>query len=112
MPDFALAGRTNTRDPIELMNEFILSNSGAKNVTIACLTESFRDRITKVFFDYGITSQEITKFSDTHNVKRGKAAICVLPMHFGFYTSDTMLIGEQAIFGEKVLRKKIKVSIL
>lgn len=106
MPDFALAGRTNTRDPIELMNEFILSNSGAKNVTIACLTESFRDRITKVFFDYGITSQEIAKFSDTHNVKRGKAAICVLPMHFGFYTSDTMLIGEQAIFGEKVLRKK------
>ncbi|MBP7709795.1 MAG: transcription-repair coupling factor [Rickettsiales bacterium] len=106
VPDFALAGRTNTRDPIELMNEFILANSAARNVTIACLTESFRDRITKVFFDYGITSQEIKNFSDTHNVKRGKASICVLPTHFGFYTSDTIFIGEQAIFGEKILRKK------
>jgi transcription-repair coupling factor (superfamily II helicase) len=75
-------------------------------VTIACLTESFRERIEKVFFDYGITTQEIKNFSDTHNVKRGKASICVLPTHFGFYTSDTIFIGEQAIFGEKILRKK------
>lgn len=107
-PDFALAGRTNQKDPIDLMNEFILQNSDKKtsHVAIACLTESFKDRITKIFLDYGIAAQEIKEFDELKNVKAGKASIFVLPSKFGFYTSDLMLIGEQAIFGEKVIRKK------
>ncbi len=140
VPDFALAGRTNQKDPIELMREFILGISppdkggrgvsgdefgllcselalanpptplvrgaGPNNIVVACLTAAFCDRISKIFPDYGIATQTIEKFSDTHNVKSGKAAISVLPLHFGFYTSDVMLIGEQAIFGEKIIRKK------
>lgn len=102
VPDFALAGRTNQRDPIDLMKEFISetrdkrsekphslvtpSNNGAY---IACLSESFRERILKILPDYQI-----------------KWPTIVLPMHFGFYTSDFAIIGEQAIFGEKLLRKK------
>ena len=106
VPDFALAGRTNQKDPIELMRDFVHANSALKNISIACLTTAFCDRVNKIFPDYGISTQEIEKFSDTHNVKSGKASICVLPLHFGFYTSDLMMIGEQAIFGEKIIRKK------
>jgi transcription-repair coupling factor (superfamily II helicase)/very-short-patch-repair endonuclease len=133
VPDFALAGRTNQRDPIDLMKEFFsrprdkhgvtnerephpsipLTNASSALVTpssplanspsslsplvtpsndgvyIACLSESFRERIVKILPDYQI-----------------KCPTIVLPMHFGFYTSDFAIIGEQAIFGEKVLRKK------
>ncbi len=110
IPDFALAGRTNQRDPIDLMidlmKEFVLANSSAKNISIACLSENFRDRISKIFPDYGIATQEVQNFLEAQKVKNGKAAIFVLPSHFGFYTSDIMLIGEQAIFGEKIIRKK------
>ena len=87
VPDFALAGRTNRKDPIDLLKEFIAPQK--KQVTIACLTEAFRDRITKILPDYNL-----------------KLPTTVLPLHFGFYTSDFMLIGEQAIFGEKIIRKK------
>jgi transcription-repair coupling factor (superfamily II helicase) len=85
IPDFALAGRTNQRDPLDLVKEFI----GNKKTMIACLSESFRERITKILPDYGL-----------------KIPTILLPLHHGFYTSDFMLIGEQAIFGEKVVRKK------
>lgn len=87
IPDFALAGRTNKRDPLDLMQEFV--EPFKKNLTIACLSESFKTRIEKTLPDYNI-----------------KSRMCVLPLHFGFYSSDFALIGEQAIFGEKIVRKK------
>jgi transcription-repair coupling factor (superfamily II helicase) len=139
IPDFALAGRANKKDPIELMKDFIFNKDSLPNfansesfevsnpefkfefsstsrtikaptttskVAIACLTESFKDRISKIFFDYGIASQEAKNFTEIKNIKSGKAAIFVLPTRFGFYTSDLMFIGEQALFGEKIIRKK------
>jgi len=87
VPDFALAGRTNQKDPVDLLKEF--STQSKTKLTIACLTEAFRDRINKIFPDYNF-----------------KCPTVVLPLHFGFYTSDFMLVGEQAIFGEKIIRKK------
>ena len=85
VPDFALAGRTNQKDPFELVKDFV---SNTKTI-IACLTESFRDRIAKILPDYNL-----------------KFPTVLLPLNLGFYTSDFMLIGEQAIFGEKIIRKK------
>ncbi|OFW87573.1 MAG: transcription-repair coupling factor [Alphaproteobacteria bacterium RIFCSPLOWO2_12_FULL_40_11] len=89
IPDFSLAGRTNKRDPFELMKEFT-NPLLPLTTSLAFLTESSKDRIQKLLPDYGI-----------------KCSSIVLPLHFGFYTSDFFLIGEQAIFGEKVIRKKI-----
>lgn len=85
VPDFALAGKTNQKDPLDLVKEF----TAGKKFIIACLTESFKDRIGKILPDYNL-----------------KCPTIVLPLHFGFYNSDMMLIGEQAIFGEKIIRKK------
>ncbi len=85
IPDFALAGKTNQRDPLELVKEY----TSGKKFVIACLTESFKDRISKLLPDYNI-----------------KCPTIVMPLHFGFETSDSMMIGEQAIFGEKIVRKK------
>ncbi|MDX2082570.1 MAG: hypothetical protein SFV53_01090, partial [Rickettsiales bacterium] len=110
IPDFALAGKSNQRDPIDLLQEFILKNSSVKNIVFACLTASFRERISKIFLDYKIATQEINNFSDLHNIKAGKVATCVLQSHFGFYSSDLFFIGEQAIFGEKVIRKKTSAA--
>jgi transcription-repair coupling factor (superfamily II helicase) len=138
-PDFALAGRTNSKDPIELMQNFLtsfakggghtagvdggfniinaepvaLKSPGAarhplfqRGLLVACLSESFKERMRKAFLDYGIACEEITKFEEIKNIKAGKAAIFVMPTHFGFYASDFFLIGEQAIFGEKIIRRK------
>lgn len=104
-PDFALAGRANSQDPINLMKDFIHQNSWQK-IIIACLSQGFKERLSKLLIDYGIASEEISDFTQIKNVKNGKAALCVLPLDHGFYTSDFILIGEQALFGEKIIRKK------
>ena len=109
MPDFALAGRANAKDPIDLMQEFIQSillDAKKQKVVIACLTEGFKDRLVKLLLDFNLSCQEISTFADLHNVAPQKIAICVMPIGLGFVTSDLILIGEQAIFGEKIIRRK------
>lgn len=106
VPDFALAGRANQKDPIELMKDFVASLEKKPKLTFACLSQSFMERIARIFFDYHVPSIEIKNFAELQKATHGKAAISVLPCHFGFYSSDFILVGEQALFGEKVIRKK------
>lgn len=94
VPNFTISAKNHIQDPIELMKEFAF-NIKQKNpkikISVACLTETFKERFEKLMCDYGINFNTTT-----------------LPLNFGFYSSDIMLIGEQAIFGEKVIRKKNK----
>jgi transcription-repair coupling factor (superfamily II helicase) len=109
IPDFSLAGRANAKDPIDLMQEFIqsiITDAKKQKVAIACLSEGFKDRLIKLLLDFNLSCQEISTFADLHNVAPQKIAIFVMPIGLGFITSDLILIGEQAIFGEKVVRKK------
>lgn len=113
IPDFALAGRANKKDPLELLKEFYFANNSAQEnapkakLLIACLTNSFKERLEKLFFDYQIPCIAINNFADLEKVKTGKAALFNMPAHFGFYNSDFFLVGQQALFGEKIARKKI-----
>lgn len=88
IPDFALAGRTNSQDPVELMIDYIKPKSAKK--IIACLNESSQERIKKLCDDFNF-----------------KIDLTILPIDKGFETSDFIMIGEQAIFGEKIIRKKL-----
>jgi transcription-repair coupling factor (superfamily II helicase) len=109
IPDFALAGRANSRDPIDLMQEFIksiITDAKKQKVAIACLTEGFKERLKKLLLDFNLSCEEISNFKDIEKVSPQKIAIFTLPIKFGFITSDLILIGEQALFGEKIVRKK------
>lgn len=88
VPDFALAGRTNARDPLELLQEFLAGHKN-KKVLIACLAESSRERLHRLFLEFNF-----------------KHETCLLPLNQGFATQDLIVIGEQAIFGEKIVRRK------
>ncbi len=104
IPDFALAGRANKQDPIELFKDFVLNNNH-KKVAFACLSEGFKDRVINIFHDYGIACNIVENYLEVKN-KGHRANVFILPTHFGFITSDLIFIGEQAIFGEKITRKK------
>ncbi len=88
VPDFALAGRTNSRDPIELLQEFLALHKNKKTF-IACLAESSRERLHRLLLEFNL-----------------KIETCLLPLNQGFATPDLVIIGEQAIFGEKIIRRK------
>ena len=102
IPDFALAGRANKQDPIEIFQNFISQNPN-KKIILACLSEGFKERISKIFFDYKINCLEVEKIDQ---IKTNKINLTLLNTNFGFNTRDLMVIGEQAIFGEKITRSK------
>lgn len=110
-PDFALAGRANKRDPLELMQEFIssiITDAKKQKVAIACLSEGFKERLTKLLLDFNLSCQEISNIADLKDVSPQKIAIFVMPISYGFITSDLILISEQALFGQKSVQKKNK----
>lgn len=117
-PDFALAGRANKQDPIEIFKDYVLQfnspNPDSKNFTpkklgFACLSEGFKERIVKTFFDYNIACNIVENFHEI-KIKSHKNNLLLnifkLPTNHGFSTNDFVLIGEQALFGEKITRQK------
>lgn len=104
IPDFALASRANKQDPIELFKDFV-SQSPNKKLALAVLSQGFKERIAKIFFDYNLACKDVENFQQI-KIKSNCANIFVLPTHFGFSTSDLFFVGEQAIFGEKINRPK------
>ena len=109
IPDFALASRTNKQDVIELLKNF-LQNYSTKKVAIAVLSEGFKDRLSRILLDYNLSLNNLDNFVEFQKIKFGKIASFIFPTHFGFETSDFIIIGEQALFGEKIVRKKISKS--
>ena len=115
-PDFALAGRANKKDPLELVKDFILAKiNEQKNlkikIFITFLSQSFADRITKILPDYEIYCHNISNFEQLNFFKNNKINSAILQTHFGFYCNEIMLIGEQAIFGEKKITSRNKSII-
>ncbi len=87
IPDFNLAAKANKQDPVELVCNFIKTQN--KKVFIAAINENSKERIEKLLQDF-----EVNK------------PVCIVSLDKGFETSDTVIIGEQAIFGEKIVGKK------
>ncbi len=111
IPDFALAGRANKKDPIELFKDFTLARIDEQKdanifVLLAFLSQGFCDRISKILPDYAIYSNQIENLSQLKAIKNNKLDATILPCGFGFYTKDFLLIGEQALFGEKKVRQQ------
>lgn len=89
IPDFYLAAKTNQQDVMELIADFIKAQSKKNKILIAALNENSKERIQYLLNDFNINAE-----------------ICILPLGHGFQASDLIIIGEQAIFGEKIIRKK------
>ncbi len=119
VPDFFLAAKTNTQnknsddenkfinaqDPLELMLYYINQQQNKNfKILIACLSEPSQDRIKKLLIDFALDESDHSRSTKSalKNIET-----CILPINKGFATSDLMVIGEQAIFGEKIIRKKI-----
>lgn len=108
VPDFALAGRTNQKDPIDLFKDFITSINNFPNikVIIACISEGFINRLLKLLPDYGLYGCEISTFEEAKSLKKGVIGLTRFPTGSGFYSEDLILVGQTALFGEIKLRKK------
>ncbi len=89
VPDFFLASKTNKKDPILLFEEYIKAFEKDKKIFIAAINENSKERIEKLLKDYELYRP-----------------VCIVYLNSGFQSQDLIMVSEQAIFGEKIIRKK------
>lgn len=105
IPDFALASKTNQQSPFTLFkNYFPFDNN--KKIAIACFSDIERSQINRILSDYEINSIPLDNFAKISTLPKNFIGLVNLPLSHGFETSDLILISEQDLLGEKIIRKK------
>ncbi|MFS8050264.1 transcription-repair coupling factor [Rhizobium sp. BR 314] len=79
--------------------------SGGK-VLISAWTEGSLDRLLQVLSEHGLARvKTIEAFKDLGGLAKGEAAAAVLSLEAGFEAGDLIVIGEQDILGDRMVRR-------
>lgn len=76
----------------------------SKKVLIACYSEPSRERLKTILSEYSFASVPIKSFKDIEKVDFGQIALAVVIIKRGFETENLIVITEQDLFGEKVIK--------
>ena len=75
-----------------------------KKILIACYSESSRNRLKAILGDYGFSYLCVNSFKEIGNLKDKEVGLAVLVIKNGFECEDLVVITEQDLFGEKVIK--------
>jgi transcription-repair coupling factor (superfamily II helicase) len=79
--------------------------AGAK-VLVTGWSEGSLDRLLQVLSEHGLANVvPVEKFADLRKLKPGEAGSAVLSLESGFETGDVVVIGEQDILGDRMVRR-------
>jgi transcription-repair coupling factor (superfamily II helicase) len=104
---------TETTSDAERVNVFDLAvkyiadrrAKGAK-VLISAWSEGSLDRLLQVLVEHGLANiKPIKAMSELNSLKSGEAASAVLSLESGFETGNLVVIGEQDILGDRMVRR-------
>ncbi|MBL8592059.1 MAG: transcription-repair coupling factor [Devosia sp.] len=85
----------------------------ARKTIIACWSEGSRDRMAQVLADHGLEHPRLAEnWRDAETTSPETTALVVLGLETGFQTDDMLVLSEQDILGERLLRpqKRRKAS--
>ncbi len=76
-----------------------------KRVLLAAWTDGSRDRLAGVMADHGLTeAKPVVSLAKTMELKPSETALAILPIETGFELPDLVVLGEQDILGERIVR--------
>ena len=82
--------------------------AGAK-VLIACLSTGSKTRLKDMLFDQGLQVQrDVAQFDDVLALEKMAVGFAVLPFESGFRIDDVLVLTEQDILGERLIRPRRK----
>lgn len=82
----------------------------SKQVLIACYSESSRERLKTILLEYGLNSVFVKNFDELKSLNKNKIGLAILFVKRGFECSDLIVITEQDLFGEKIIKTSIDNS--
>lgn len=81
----------------------------SKKVLIAAWTEGSKDRLSQVLEEHDLGSlKSVSNYGEFQTAKSGAVCIAVLPIEHGFETESFVLIAEQDVLGDRLVRKSRK----
>ncbi|MGV6820657.1 MAG: transcription-repair coupling factor, partial [Parvularcula sp.] len=86
--------------------DYIAARRRDKKLVIAGWSTGSADRMAGVLSDHGVSGVElVTSWSDVDPDNRGQVAVVVLSVEHGFETDDLVVIAEQDILGDRLVRR-------
>ena len=78
-----------------------------RHTVVACWTDGSRDRMAQLLADHGLKHPRLAEnWQDAVTTSPATSALVVLPLESGFETADLVVLSEQDILGERLLRPK------
>ena len=76
-----------------------------RHTIVACWSDGSRDRMAQLLGDHGLAHPRIAEnWQDAVTTSPNTTALVVLPLESGFETADLVVLSEQDILGERLLR--------
>ncbi len=80
--------------------------AAGKRVLIAGWSEGSAERLGQILSEHGMPAlTSVATLPELAALGAGKAGLCVLPLEHGFETSDFVVLAEQDILGDRLVRK-------
>lgn len=105
-PNFAKERQAEDINLFEAVIETARSRAkDKKQVVIACWTEGTRDRMAQVLKDHDVTKTRLVEhWAQVATLNIGEVGLIVLGLESGFETKDLLVLSEQDILGERIIR--------
>jgi transcription-repair coupling factor (superfamily II helicase) len=109
-PSFAAERQATDVNLFESVVTLLRTESRAgRRTIIACWTEGTRDRMAQVLADHGLKNPRMAEnWRDAETTGAATTALVVLGLETGFVTDDMLVLSEQDILGERILRPQRK----
>ncbi|KQN74034.1 transcription-repair coupling factor [Devosia sp. Leaf64] len=92
-----------------VVDRLMAERRAGRRVIIACWSAGTRDRMGQVLKDHGLTNPRMAEnWRDAETTSAATTSLVVLPLETGFETLDLLVLSEQDILGERILRPQRK----
>jgi len=105
-PNFSKERQSDSINLFEAVIDVAKSRARSKkHVVIACWTEGTRDRMAQVLKDHNVTKTKLVEhWPQVKTLNIGEVGLIVLGLESGFETEDLLVLSEQDILGERIIR--------
>jgi transcription-repair coupling factor (superfamily II helicase) len=91
------------------VQRLLAERRAGRRTVIACWSQGTRERMTQVLKDHGLTNPRMAEnWNDAITTSAATTAIVVLGLETGFETDDLLVLSEQDILGERILKPQRK----
>ena len=109
-PSFAAERQaTDTNLFQAVVDRLLAERRNGRRSIVACWSVGTRDRMVQVLKDHGLTNPRLAEnWRDAETTSAATTSLVVLPLETGFETKDLLVLSEQDILGERILRPQRK----